>query len=195
MIFIITDNHVKRNCKKFGFSTYDSAVVEGLNKALMNFVEKKIVKAAKSVKGGSKIDVHHLQSGGRVLMPSEYFGVPSDHYTEVLSSNGVDMTVNNMWIRPPMDILSPDYASAVGGGPKFEFPFTTFKSACVEAQANLNHDLTISIAAQNLLHKQFVQQMNNVFKAVSKKVRGDHLHVVALNDVLSMKKFNMFHKN
>lgn len=190
MIFIITDYHVKKNCKRFGFASYDKEVIGTLNRLLYTFLEKKIAKASARLKGASKIEVPQLapraQSGGRVLMPSEYYGVPSNHYSDTLSSNGVDMTVNNAWIRPQMDLVSP----MEGGANMFVLSLPSFKSACMEVAGS---SLTVSPPAQRLLHKQFVTLLGEVLEKTARK--GDKLCSQNLNCVVSMKKFAILHKN
>jgi hypothetical protein len=204
MIFIITANHVKRNISKFGFTSYDQSVVEVFNKALQTFIEKKVHAAVKKAKGELRIEAHHV--GGRVTMPSEYYGVESNHYVNVLNNNGVDMTVNNMWIRPPMDLMAPTVASpnaATSGGAQqkqhdqqcFSFALSAFKNACTEAVQKVSRDSTLSLQAQKELHAKFTQLLGSVLKSVARKSKKPHLSTRDVQEVLSMQKYKAFHKN
>ena len=200
MIFIITANHVKRNIARFGFTSYDHNVVEVLNKTLQTFIEKKLQSAVKKAKGEVRIQAHHV--GGRVTMPSEYFGVESNHYVDVLNNNGVDMTVNNMWIRPPMDMMAPTVAApnaATGGAAKqqecFSLSLSVFKNACTEAIQKVSRDSNLSLQAQKELHAKFTQLVGEVLKSVSRKSKNNHLSTRDLQEVLAMKKYKALQKN
>jgi len=183
----ITHTHVKKNITKFGLHSFEESVIDLLNKSAKAYVENKLQRAAKVAKG-TVIDHQHVaQSGGRVLMPSEYFGVPSNHYVETLSSNGVDMTVNNMWIRPPMDLMGPIVS---GGGTKdFALPFTVFKSML----SSVSSDIKLTSAAQKTLHADLSKKLAGVLQAAARKCQNGTLSKSALVETLSMRKYAAFH--
>lgn len=186
----ITHNHVKKNIAKFGLKSFDESITDLLNKSAKAYVANKLQRAAKIAKG-STIDHQHInQVGGRVLMPSEYFGVASNHYvsSETMSSNGVDMTVNNMWIRPPMDLMGPIVS---GGAKTFVLPFTVFKNML----SSLSSDAKLTGAAQKTLHADLSKKLASVLQAAARKCQDAHLSKSALTDALAMKKFAAFHKN
>lgn len=185
MIFI-TNSHVKKNMSKFGFKSFDASIVDIMNQAFRKFVQKKLQRAAKIAKGAAIDHQHVSQSGGRVLMPSEYFGVSTNHYVDVskLSSNGVDMTVNNMWIRPPMDLMGP---ITTGGAAQFQLPVATVKAACCQIS-----DAKVTLAAQKTLHADFAKKMSSVLEAAQRKSKEEHLSAQVLTEAISMKKHAAF---
>lgn len=192
MIFAITTNHVKKNMRRFGFRSHDEKVVELFNSALDAFLHNRLRPAFKKAKEGV-VDQHHLsQSGGRVLLPSEYFGVASNHYVDTLNNNGVDMTVNNMWIRPPMDLVNP--SSSGGARADFELPMQAFKVACIDAAQNMSVNVKLTQAAQKALHQQFTAVMGEVLKSAARKSVDDRLDSKIIEDVLSMKKYKVLRK-
>lgn len=199
MLFIITESHVKRNLSKFGFKSFDVNIVQSLNSSLHAFLEKKVRKAIKKAKGVSRLEAQHV--GGRVSMPSEYFGIQSNHYVETLNNNGVDMTVNNMWIRPPMDLMAPTVATstaATGGAantPVFSLSLSVFRNACSEAIQKVSRDTSLSLDAQKSLHSDFLRLMTEFMTSVAKKAKDGHLGVRHVQEVLSQKKYALFRKN
>lgn len=193
MISVITASSVKKNVQKFGFKTFDEKLVDLMNSALQAFLENKLKKAAKLAKGAAIDQQHVAQSGGRVLMPSEYFGVPTNHYVETLSSNGVDMTVNNMWIRPPMDLMGP--IASGGSQQTFTISFAKFKEMCSHVTKSLTQDTKVTTNAQKALYDEFSRKMGLVLHNTSRKVKSDHVSVHHVKEVLSLKKFSVFKKN
>lgn len=190
-MYIITANHVKRNVRKFGMKTYDDEIVSLLNNAILTFIEKKVRQAMRKAKGVSHIDIVHF--GGRVTMPVEYYGVETNHYVDVVDNNGVDMSVSNMWIRPPMDIMQVNQ-EAGAAIPPFIIAFTVFKTACVEVVQNLSKDATLSFKVQQKLHNEFMKTMGSVFIAVARRCNDGHVSKDMLTKVLGMQKFSVFRK-
>jgi hypothetical protein len=188
MIIFITDKQLRKNLKAFGFQTVDSAGVDIFNKMLFTFVQNKVRKAVQ--KGG---DDKHIQTGGRVLLPSEYFGVESNHYVSAdnLSSNGVDMTVKDEWIRPPMDLMRP----LEGGAATFEVSMNVIKTACNEVLSKMNgkyKDAHITNKTFKLLQNKYSTQMSQFMRSLRRKVNGQHIKKSDIEQVLSMKKYSHF---
>lgn len=194
MIIFITDKQVRQNFKKFGMKTIDTAVVEVINKALFDFVSKKLEKVIKKNKSIQKLDAVHFQTGGRVLMPSEYFGVQSNHYVSPLTNNGVEMGVQESWIRPPMDILRPHDGGAIEDE-MFSVPLKAVKGVCAEALNNsgstsINVSLSASVFRE--LKTQFDCFMTDVMLTILKKVKKDK--AVSKADVVKVLAINRFAK-
>lgn len=191
MIIFITDKQIRKNLRKFEFKTMDESVSSLLNKTLYTFVHKKLQSAAKKAKSNEKgvrvIKGVHIQSGGRVLMPSEYFGVPSNHYVENPVNNGVDMSVRDAWIRPPMELMSP----MDGAGAKtFEVPLSSVKSACMEVLGAKFNDVALAGETYKTIQALYAKSMTDVFKTLRRKVDGGHLSKSDVSSVLTLKKYS-----
>jgi histone H3/H4 len=188
MIIFITDKQVRKNFKKFGCKNIDAAVVELINKTLFNFVTKKMKKVTAKNKALTRFDAIHFQNGGRVLFPSEYFGVPSNHYVASPANNGVDMSVKDTWIRPPMDLMRP-----LEGGKEpcvFQVPLQAIKSAA--AEVSYSKDIALTLSAYKELQSQYEKIMTEVVEKVVKaaaKSKTDIIKKADVSTVLSMKKF------
>lgn len=84
---MLTEAQIKRNLKKWGFNSYHESVVEEMQKRFEKFAGKK----AKQV-----------QRGGRVALPSEYFGVDSGRYM-ANAAPGSSLEVSEQYIRAPLE--------------------------------------------------------------------------------------------
>ena len=188
MIIFITDKQVRKNFRKFGCKNIDSTVVELINKTLYNFVSKKLKKVLAKNKSLSRFDAIHFQSGGRVVLPSEYFGVPSNHYVSSPANNGVDMSVKDTWIRPPMDLMRP-----LEGGKEqcvFQVPLGAIKSVATEVFKG--KDISLSLSAYKELQSQYEKLITDVVGKVAKAVSKSKTDTIKKSDIttiLSMKKF------
>lgn len=182
----MTDNQVRKNFKKAGFTKVDDDVVELVNKIALQFVKNIIEKSMKKNKGFKVLDVGQLtQSGGRVLMPSEYYGVRSNRYIAD-APMGTDMHVSAELIRPP-------FTSLLSGGEKdvivFNTSLQTIKNVCAEILTSKNIKLTQ--AAYKQIHTLFNEKMTDFLKSVKRMVKTETLVKKDLSSVLALKKFSM----
>lgn len=177
MIIFISDKQVQRNLKKVGYNNVGTGVTELLNKVAYNYVRKEINKVIKS----------NQQKGGRVLMPSEYFGVPSNHYVTVTDKtfNGNDMTVKDTWIRP-------SFKSELNGGeaaPIFTVSQKSVKNMVSEVINTKKCATKITSHDIKYITSNLVSKLSEVVKSLQKKVKSDRLERQDLLNVLSMSKF------
>ena len=185
MIIFMTDNQVRRNFKKAGYTHVGDDVVELINKIALQFVKNIIEKSMKKNKGFKVLDVEQLtQTGGRVLMPSEYYGVRTNRYIAD-APMGTDMTVSSERIRP-------SFTADLSGGAKDELSFNcslqTIKNVGAEILSSKNIKLTQ--AAYKQIHTLFNAKMTDFLKSVKRTVKGDTLTKKDLTVVLSLKKFS-----
>lgn len=92
---MLSKKHVSSQMKKWGFASCHADVNERLNRAVANFVKRLA-----------------SQKGGRVVLPSEWFGIDSGRYAA--DANQGSLGVTEHWIRPPMQASDPT-GSIVGG--------------------------------------------------------------------------------
>lgn len=173
MIVYITQNKIKNGLKPFGFKTFDSEVIELLNKAFKNYIKNTV---AKHVKHGGE-----AQAGGRVIMPMEYYGTQTSEYVE----NPVhsDTSVSDTWVRPPLEM---NLVGMAGGAAKFALSLKSVESALEE------HDLY----KKNKVAKHLQSKIENVFSEVIKKASKassdkTHLYARDLQAILDMKKYKI----
>jgi hypothetical protein len=97
---MLSKKHISSQLKKWGFASCHDDVHDKLNKGVLNFVKR--------LSAGQK--------GGRVVLPSEWFGVDSGRYSASSApTNSLD--VSDAWIRPPMQASDPT-GGIVGGKQK-----------------------------------------------------------------------------
>jgi hypothetical protein len=183
MIIFISDRQVRKNFKKAGYTKLSSEIVELINKAAVNFTKATIAKALKKNKGAKTLEAG--QFGGRVLMPSEYFGVASNHYVES-PSQGTDMAVNDSRIRPSFT------AELSGGQLAFTCSLQVIKNICAEYLNTSKDTITIKASGYKAIHTEFVKKMSELIASLQRKVKGEELKKADLVEVLKMKKFAVF---
>lgn len=186
MIIFISDRQVRKNFKKAGYTKLSSEIVELINKAAVNFTKATIAKAIKKNKGVKTLEA--VQFGGRVLMPSEYFGVASNHYVES-PSQGTDMAVKESWIRPA---FTAELAGGKGGDLVFACSLQVIKNICAEYINTSKDAITIKASGYKAIHTEFVKKMSELIASLQKKVKGEELKKADLVAVLGMKKFAVF---
>lgn len=167
MIFI-TEKQIKLNLKKYGFKTVKGDFTEVINNIVYNFVYNVTSKTAKKLKlnknNNNKLTLtlsHFKQLGGRVSLPSEYFGVPSNHY--VSESKATDMSVTSSYIRPEMLTYRP---GIVGGAEEKSFVISLKNVKAILSEVLVKLDLTDNVK------KQDHTKISAAFKAKLE----DHLH-------------------
>jgi histone H3/H4 len=182
MIIFMTNKQVLKNFKKAGFSSVNEDVVELLNKVAFKFVKNLIEKSHSKHKDAQVLDASHLpQSGGRVLMPAEYFGVRTNRYVAD-APMGTDMAVT-------ADKIRPSFTAELNGGSDLTFTVSlqTIKNICAEVLSSKN--LKLSQSAYKHIHSVFTTKMTEVLKSAKRAVKGDTVTKKDINAVLGMKKF------
>ena len=172
MIYI-TKQILDKNLKLFGFQSYDKEVLELVNQALYNYVRCNMNKAMK---------------GGRVVFPSDYFGVPSASHFEHLNDHGANMSVTDHMIRPHIPIRD------LGVGGSSTPCFTVTKKAVNYAvkEAMLAEKKTGSMTGVcEALKEKFEKLMTSAIKAAAKKNK-EHLYIKTLREVFAGDKYKAF---
>ena len=155
---MITDKSLRLNLKKFGFSSYDIELKDTVYEFLTAFLKNKLKKVTK---------------GGKIVLPSEYFGKESSSYFESLDNNGANMSVTDSMIRP--SIPASDVTGAITGGAvlSFKIPMNTFTMALADAK-----DFDIKIPKSNALKlkEEFEELLTTLMTKLSKK-KKTHLEI------------------
>ena len=180
MIVYITQNKIKNGLKPFGFKTFDPEVIELLNKAFQNYIKNTVAKHAKHTKG-TKSGGDEVQSGGRIVMPMEYYGVQTSEYVE--NPTHSDTSVSDTWVRPPLEM---NLVGMAGGAAKFAVILKSVESALEE------HD----IYKKNKVAKHLQSKIEAVFSEIinkASKTSQDKTHLYArdLEAILDMKKYKI----
>ena len=165
MIFI-TEKTVRANLKKFGIKTSDAHAVTQItryvNKCLEVFIKTKITSAMK------KTNKSKVMSGGRVVLPADFFGVASNRYFPSVESTNMSVTAEV--IRPA--ILTHDISGVIGGGSvakKFVIPMSSIRIAFVEAMLEIRDNTKVEQDTLKMLKNHFEALMTDLFNKVSKK--------------------------
>lgn len=164
-----------QNLKKFGFSSSDDAVHERLNEVFYSLVFNNIKKLSKQ------------QNGGRVVLPSEYFGRESGSYFE--SAPGVNLTPTSSIIRPA--ILTNDLTGAIKGGAHV---FNISQKSVQMAINKVQNELGVELKGKKLnnhIKKVSQEKLTELLQKVKKVAKSDnHLKEEYLKDALKLKKFS-----
>lgn len=178
MIVYITQNKIKNGLKPFGFKTFDSEVIELLNKAFKNYIKNTIAKHAKHGGEGE-------QSGGRVIMPMEYYGVQTSEYVDAPVYS--DMSVSDSWVRPPLEM---NLVGMDGGAAKFVLSLKSVESALEE----LNLDIYKKNKVAKRLQSKIETMFSEIIKKASKKSQDKScLLAKDLKAIIDMKKYKILH--
>lgn len=154
---------IKRNLKKWGYESHDEEIDNFLNHTLDSFVQRQI---------------RNIQRGGKIVLPSEYFGVESGRYA-VDAPSGSSLAVTDAYIREPLATSDPTGA-IVGGGKKFEVS----KRAVDEAVGG-----SASRAERAAIKAKYEKTMTELMNSVSRKVKSEYLSKSAFEKVLKMAKY------
>jgi hypothetical protein len=184
-MILLTKQLFDNNCKRFGIKSYDKEVLEICNEVLMNYTRNSLEKAMK------KMSKTQQQKGGRVVLPSDYFGVPSKTHFEHLSDHGVDMSVTEHMIRPHIPIKDLGAYGGASSSPCFTMPKTVMKYAVKEAMLSMsNQEVKLEKEAYNKLQFKFESLMTSALKTVSRK-KHEHLTTNTLKEVFSTQKYKL----
>lgn len=154
---------INRNLKKWGYSAHDEEIDDFLNYTLDSFVQKQ---------------VRSIQRGGKIVLPSEYFGVESGRYAFDAPS-GSSLAVTDAYIREPLGTADPTGA-IVGGGKRFEVS----KRAVDEAVGG-----AASRADRAAIKAKYEKTMTELMNSVARKAKTGYLSKSAFENVLKMAKY------
>lgn len=174
MVVFISDKQVLSNLKKLGYTEIDPKVPTLINDAAFAFVKKTLEKAMKKA----------VLKGGRVTMPSEYYGVPTDHYID--DAKGTDMSVTETRIRPAFEAL------LTGGGPVFMIGFTSTRNMCTEVMNTSSSEVIVRQSAMKKIHYKLIARLSEVMTSITKKHKGITLKASDVSDILKYKKYADF---
>lgn len=189
MIFL-TDKSMRLNMKKFGYKSYDSGVLSLVNQYLENYTKNTLTKAAKQNKNALTLEASHvIQAGGRIVLPSEYFGVASGSYFGDLKNNGTNMAVTETMIRPV--VATYDLSGAIKGGASdkvFKMSKKALQNAISEAKVSLQSDIKVRSDASLAMHHTFQKVMSDILTKTCGKC-NNHLTVDILKQVAGQRKY------
>lgn len=176
MLIALQEKTIEKMLKAHGFKSWDSSVVQHINEAFYNFVYNELQRH------GMK---HNKQSGGKIVMPLEYFGVESNNFVD--SSEGVSVAPTVDYVRPP---IASTFQSAGAG-----FSFTKASVAMVvEDVANkYNKSVENKSKVVAVVKSKAEKTFSQILTSVMKKNKKDHLSVSDLKSVLDMKKYKAMH--
>lgn len=171
MLIALQEKSIQKMLQAHGFKSYDSQVIEHINESFYNFIYNELKNH------GMK---QNKQSGGKIVMPLEYFGVDSNNFVD--AADGVSVAPTADYVRPP---IASTFQTAGAG-----FSFT--KAAVlivVEDIANkynksVEKKSTVVAALKTKAEKKF----SNVLQTVMKKNKNPHLVLSDLKSVTNMKK-------
>lgn len=199
---IITEKSVRENFMKYGFKSADEQTIEIMNKSFGGFLKKTLAKAEKVAKGGIIKEEHVMkaigggskQSGGRVTMPLEYYGVNSGHYHEN-PEMGANMDVTDTTIRPAMNVNDPSgliekFDMTGGAGCPFSLSKNATTKACKQFGAS------IPVKAREHIQKKFESEFHEIMSKLKKSGGKNNYHLSggALDKVLSQSKYSKLFK-
>lgn len=194
MIIFVSEKQVRTNLKKFQVHSFDKEVLEKVNESMLHFTHNLLEKVIKKNKDLKKIEELHLQKalqGGRVLFPSEYYGVATNHYVDAPQGHH-DMTPTDAVVRPAMEIRGPWEGGA--STPLFVVSERAMKAAVSEALVRLNVDVSVKGSVVQELKRKFEKEMTALLRTVQKKNGSEHLRGEVLTEVLRMKKYKNLQK-
>lgn len=171
MVVFISDKQVLSNLKKLGYADIDSKVPSLMNEASFAFVKKTLEKAMKKA----------VLKGGRVTMPSEYYGVTTDHHVD--SPSSTDMSVTDARIRPAFEALLS------GGGPVFKLSFNATRNMCTEVINTSSSEVIVRQTAMKKIHYKLIARLSELMTSITRKVKGNTLKASDVSDILKLKKF------
>lgn len=155
---------LSRNLKKWGFKSCDASVEDAMNASLKNFAKNKCSSRVKK--------------GGRIVLPSEYFGVNSGRYAAD-ANPGSSLEVTQEFIRGPLAISDPTGALAGGAAAR---TFAVTKKAVKEACAGAACD-------HGAIKSAYESKMTELMNTLEKRVKNEHLCEEDFEKVFNMKKY------
>ena len=193
MIFI-SEKEINSNLKKYKFKSVKGDFKKLINDIVFNFIYNVTKKASKSKK---ELTLSHFkQLGGRVVLPSEYFGIPSNHY--VSSSQATDMSVTQDYIRPEMMTYRPGLTGGKNENEvTFKFTIKSLKPILSEVLVKLDSAQKLKKTELEKVAKAFKGKLEEHFSKMFKDLKkmSDAADVeVFKSKFLSMKKYAHYGK-
>ena len=178
---MLNEKTLKSNFRKWKIQSFDSGITRHVNSALERFTEN-YAKQSSRRSGG--------QSGGRIVLPSEYFGVDSGRY-EASASDGSNLNTTDSWIRSPLSASDPTGAITGGatGGAQKRFACTT-KAVKEVAEKISNFEFKQQHIKQ--VKSQFEARMTKFMNSVDRKNKNGetHLSVGSFKEVADQKQYS-----
>jgi hypothetical protein len=172
MVVFISDKQVLSNLKTLGYVDIDSKIPDIINASAFALVKTTLEKAMKKA----------VLKGGRVTMPSEYYGVQTSHHVENPSST--DMSVTEARIRPAFEAL------LTGGGPVFKLSFNATRNMCTEVINTASNEVIVRQTAMKKIHYKLIAKLSELMTSISKKVKGTSLKAADVTAILKLKKYS-----
>ncbi len=163
---MLTEKQVAGNLKKWGFHTFDvEGITSAINAGVVSYVER-------AKKRGT------TQKGGRIVLPSDYFGVPSTSHADAATDAATE-TAPDM-LRAGLE----DTFQGGSAGPVFQVPESALKM--LSGGICLRSRKCMKAALQNTL--------TSIFDKVQHKTKGgSHLSQADFEKVWKQKKYTKFH--
>lgn len=176
MLIALQEKAIQKMLKAHGYKSWDSEVVASINEAFYNFVYNELNRY------GMK---QNKQSGGKIVMPLEYFGVESNNFVE--AAEGVSVAPTADYVRPP---IASTFQSAGAG-----FAFTKASVAMVVEDVANKYNKSVEKKSHVVvaLKAKAEETFSDVLRTVMKKHKKDHLSLSEWNSVASMKKYRALH--
>jgi len=175
---MLNEKVIKSNLKKWGFKSFDSKIHEHVNRGLENVAKDLANKFARNSR---------RQDGGRIVLPSEYFGVDSGKY-EASASDGSNLNVTDSWIRNPLSASDPTGA-ITGGAAKKKFACT------IKAVKDVSERISrFEFKQQHIkeVKEKFEERMTKFMNSVDRRNKNNetHLSEELFNTVRDQKQYN-----
>jgi hypothetical protein len=161
---------VKSNLKAFGFESHDASAEKLIEKYMKNFADNMVAKASRKSAASNKIEAKHFasQRGGRIVLPSQYFGVDNASYIDN-PPMGTDMTVTETHIRPAMDPYAVMFEQQGAGATKYK----ASKAKVAEAVKKVAGDKKVSSCAIAAVKSKFEETMTKALKKAAKASKAN----------------------
>jgi hypothetical protein len=176
---MLNEKVIKSNLKKWGFKSFDSKVHDHLNSALERVTERFAKQSSRASRGVR-------QAGGRIVLPSEYFGVDSGRY-EASVSDGSNLNTTDSWIRSPLSASDP--TGVITGGAQKRFACTT-KAVKEVAEKLSSYEFKQHHIKQ--VKAQFETRMTKFMNSVDRRNKNGetHLSVGSFKEVADQKQYS-----
>lgn len=180
MLLALQENAVAKMLKSNGFKTWDQEVVSLMNEAFYNMIHNELRKHGMR---------RSKQSGGKIVMPLEYFGVESGNFVE--SAEGVSVAPTADYIRPPIE--STFQAVQTGGKAGSYVSLKSVGMVVEDVSAKYNKSVEKRSQVVKALKAKSEQKFSEVLERAKSKAKSDHLDASSLQSVISMKKYSLMH--
>lgn len=182
------DKTFKSSLKSFDIKLNEE-VISKLSETLNSYTSNILEKINKNNKSKLVVDNKLLLSmkGGRVLLPSEYFGETTNHYVSN-PSNEINLDVTDEVIRPAIDIKTPDYEPVIKvqeGGLKKKIKLSEkLVKLTIE---KINKDKNFNLKLKN----ETIKTLKNKYEELITSLINDVKKGKNIDTVLKKKKFSL----